>query len=48
MTTKVLSQRQARWAQLLSAYDFSIAYRPSKVNPADGPFRRLNYKLDID
>jgi len=48
MTTKVLSWRQARWAQALSAYDFTIAYRPGKVNPADGPSRRLDYELDID
>jgi len=48
MTTKVLSRQQARWAQALSAYNFTITYRPSKVNPADRPSRRSNYKLDID
>ena len=48
MTTKVLSRRQARWAQVLSAYDFTIAYRPGKVNPIDGPSRRPDYKYNVD
>jgi hypothetical protein len=48
MTTKVLSWRQARWAQVLSMYDFTIAYRPGKVNPADGPSRRPDYEYNVD
>jgi hypothetical protein len=43
MTTSAISRRQARWAQELSAYDFEIAYRPGKTNPADGPSRRPDY-----
>jgi hypothetical protein len=44
MTTSALSRRQARWALELSAYDFVIAYRPGKSNPADGPSRRPDYE----
>jgi hypothetical protein len=44
MTTSDLSRRQARWAQVLSAYDFEIVYRPGKSNPADGPSRRPDYE----
>lgn len=44
MTTTALSRRQARWALELSKYDFVIAYRPGKSNPADGPSRRPDYK----
>ena len=33
---------------MLSAYDFNIAYRPEKVNPADGPSRRPDYGHDVD
>ena len=32
MTTKKLNQRQARWAELLSAFYFEIVYRPGKKN----------------
>ena len=30
MTKKVLTRRQARWAEILSEYDFVISYRPGK------------------
>jgi len=30
MTTKELSERQARWIQELSQYNFKIKYRPGK------------------
>jgi len=30
MTTKELNQRQARWMQELSQYNFKIEYRPGK------------------
>lgn len=42
--TKVLNQRQARWAELLAAYDFEIEYRPGRYNPADAPSRRQDYE----
>ena len=32
MTTKKLNQRQARWAELLSAFYFEIVYRPGNKN----------------
>jgi RNase H-like domain found in reverse transcriptase/Reverse transcriptase (RNA-dependent DNA polymerase)/Integrase zinc binding domain/Chromo (CHRromatin Organisation MOdifier) domain/Integrase core domain len=43
-TTKLLSRRQARWAEILSAYDFEIEYLEGKRNPADGPSRRPDYE----
>ena len=44
MKQTALSQRQARWALLLAAYDFEIFHRPGKTNPADGPSRRPDYE----
>jgi len=41
----VLSQRQARWAEILSSYDFVIEHLEGKKNPADGPSRRPDYKI---
>ena len=43
MTTKELTRRQARWAELLSAFDFIIEHRPGIKNPADAPSRRPDY-----
>ena len=43
MTTKSLSGRQARWAEVLARYDFSIVHIGGKTNPADGPSRRPDY-----
>jgi hypothetical protein len=43
-TTKVLSHRQARWAEILSAYDFTIKHLNGTKNPADGPSRRPDYE----
>ena len=41
MTTKNLSARQARWAELLSRYHFTISYRPGAKNQkADALTRR--------
>jgi hypothetical protein len=41
MTTKNLSARQARWAELLSQYHFKIIYRAGKANQkADALIRR--------
>jgi hypothetical protein len=31
MTTKLLSQRQARWSEFLSQFNFRIVYRPGKL-----------------
>jgi len=43
-TSKVLSRRQGRWAEILSSYDFTIEHLEGKRNPADGPSRRPDYK----
>src|SRR4030081_3284000 len=40
MTTKALSARQARWAEILSRYHFKISYKPGKTNKAD-PLTRI-------
>ncbi|EDN08461.1 hypothetical protein HCAG_04960 [Histoplasma mississippiense (nom. inval.)] len=45
LTTKSLTGRQARWAELLSEYDFFIRYRPGRLNPADAPSRRPDYDI---
>jgi len=42
--SKVLSRRQARWAEILSSYDFVIEHLEGKKNPADGPSRRPDYE----
>jgi hypothetical protein len=39
-TTKVLSRRQERWAEILSAYDFTFEQLQGTKNPADGSSRR--------
>ena len=44
MKQKELNSRQARWALKLAAYDFEIFHRAGKLNPADAPSRRLDYK----
>ncbi len=36
MTLRILSRRQARWAEFLARFDFRIDYRPGKKNKADG------------
>ncbi len=43
MTTKALTSRQARWAELLAEFDFEIEYKPGDSNPADAPSRRPDY-----
>src|SRR5437588_9896488 len=40
MTTKALTARQARWAEILSKYNFQIGYKPGKHNKADPLTRR--------
>jgi hypothetical protein len=41
MSTKALSARQARWAEVLSRYNFKIRYRPGSTNTAD-PLTRMD------
>ena len=43
MREVMLSRRQARWAEQLSAYDLVILYRKGQLNPADAPSRRPDY-----
>jgi hypothetical protein len=40
MTTKALTARQARWADILLQYNFRITYRPGPTNHADALTRR--------
>jgi hypothetical protein len=40
MTTKALTARQARWAEVLSQFHFQIQYRPGPTNRADALTRR--------
>jgi hypothetical protein len=40
---KRLNSRQARWAEHLAAFDFTIEYRPGRQNAADAPSRRPDY-----
>jgi len=47
-TSKVLSRRQARWAQILSSYDFVIEYFEGKEYPADGSSRSPDYEIDYE
>ena len=44
MTTTELNRRQARWAEKLAAFDFTIQHRPGSKNPADAPSRRPDYE----
>jgi hypothetical protein len=43
--SKELSRRQARWSEILSAYDFVIEHLEDSKNPADGPCRRPDYEI---
>jgi len=47
MTTKELTRRQTRWAEQLSAFDFTIEHRPGSKNPADAPSRRPDYAEEV-
>ena len=40
MTTKALTARQARWAEVLSQFHFQIMYKPGAKNHADALTRR--------
>ena len=48
MTTKLLNRRQARWAEILSGYDFVLDHITGTKNPADGPSRRPDYAEDVE
>ena len=46
-TTKILNHRQPRWAEILSDFDFDIAYCPfDKNGKADAPSRRTDPELE--
>ena len=45
ITTKALTARQARWAEILSQYNFQIIYKPRATNRADALTHR---KQDLD
>ena len=47
MTMKLLNRRQARWAEILSGYDFVLDYITSSKNPANGPSRCLDYAENV-
>ncbi len=47
MTTKLLSARQARWAEILSRYHFKISYKPGASNKAD-PLTRIEGEKDLN
>jgi hypothetical protein len=43
MTTKRLTQRQARWAEMLGCFDFEIVFRPGRhASRLDALSRRLD------
>jgi len=45
-TTKLLNRRQARWAEILSEFNFKIIYRPGEKNgKTDAPSRRVDPEL---
>ena len=45
-TTKILNRRQARWAEILSEFNFVITYRPGEKNgKADALSRRTDPAL---
>jgi hypothetical protein len=48
MTNKLLSRRQARWAQFLSQFNFRIAYRPGKQGGKPDALTRRSGDLPKD
>lgn len=47
MTTKQLTRRQARWAEILGCFDFDIVFRPSEdASRPDALSRRPDLKFD--
>jgi hypothetical protein len=47
-TSKVLSRRQARCAEILSSYYFVIEHLDGKDNPGEGPTRRPGYEIGYE
>jgi len=47
-TSKVLSRRQARWSEILSAYDIVIEHLEGSKDSADGPSRRPDYMIGYE
>src|SRR6266536_1043336 len=47
MTTKLLSARQARWAEILSRYHFKISYKTGASNKA-APLTRIEGAKDLN
>jgi len=47
-TTKLLSRRQARWAEFLSRFDFQIRYRPGKQGAKPDALTRRSRDLPIE
>jgi len=46
-TTKLLNRTQARWAEILSQFNFKIVYRPGERNgKADALSRRVDPELE--
>jgi hypothetical protein len=43
-----LSRRQARWAQFLTRFDFTLTHKPGKHNKADELSRRRDHKQGIE
>jgi hypothetical protein len=44
-TSKVLSRRSARWAEVLSSYNFAIQHLEDTKNPKDESSRRPGYVI---
>jgi len=47
-TSKVLSRRQAMWAEILSSHDFVIEHLEGNKNPSDGPSRWPDYETGYE
>ena len=45
MTTSNLTQRQLKWAEKLTEYDFKVTYWESKKNSADDLLRQFDYEM---
>jgi hypothetical protein len=43
-----LSRRQARWAQFLSRFDFTLIHKPGKTNKVDGLSWRIDHKEGVE
>ena len=44
MTTTELNRRQARWAEKLAAFDFTIQHCLGSKNPTDAPSHHPDYE----